>query len=208
MLETTELDLSSLSKQEKASLGIIELHGKDYHSVARRVGLFRQREEYTGWSLKTKIVDAMTDENIITMKAIVKDGEGRTRAVGHAKEIQGATGVNSKSHIENCETSAIGRVLACLGLGGTEFASADEIAAALIQQKEQEEVGETEYQKAEKEFYELVKYDVKTKECKGTIIDVRKAKEQISKKYSPSVVQNIGVLMEHFEETLTEIDAA
>jgi len=208
MLETKELDLSSLSKQEKASLGIIELHGKDYHSVARRVGLFRQREEYTGWSLKTKIVDAMTDENIITMKAIVKDGEGRTRAVGHAKEIKGATGLNSTSHIENCETSAIGRVLACLGLGGTEFASADEIAAALIQQKEQEEVGETEYQKAEKEFYELVKYDVKTKECKGTIIDVRKAKEQISKKYSPSVVQNIGVLMEHFEETLTEIDAA
>ena len=208
MLETTELDLSSLSREEKLSIGIVPMHGKDYHSVARRVGLFREREQYEGWSIKTKIVDAMTDENIITMKAIVKDDQGRTRAVGHAKEIKGATGVNSTSHIENCETSAIGRVLACLGLGGTEFASAEEIAAALIQQKEQAEVGETEYQKAEKEFYELVKYDVKTKECKGTIIDVRKAKEQISKKYSPSVVQNIGVLMEHFEETLTEIDAA
>jgi hypothetical protein len=207
MLETTELDLSSLSKQEKASLGIIELHGKDYHSVARRVGLFRQREEYTGWSLKTKIVDAMTDENIITMKAIVKDGEGRTRAVGHAKEIKGATGVNSTSHIENCETSAIGRVLACLGLGGTEFASADEIAAALIQQKEQEEVGETEYQKAEKEFYELVKYNEQTGELKGTIIDVQKAIETISAKHPPNVVKNMSMTFEHFEESLAEIDA-
>ena len=208
MLETTELDLSSLSKEEKLSLGIVTIHGKDYHSVARRVGLFREREQYKGWSILTKIINDMTDENIITMKAIVKDDQGRTRAVGHAKEIKGDKGINSTSHIENCETSAIGRVLACLGLGGTEFASAEEIAAALIQQKEQEEVEETEYQKAEKEFYKLVKYDVKTTECLGTIIDVRKARETISKKYSPSTVLNIGKLMEHFEDILAETDAA
>ena len=208
MLETTELDLSSLSKEEKLSLGIVPIHGKDYHSVARRVGLFREREQYKGWSILTKIINDMTDENIITMKAIVKDDQGRTRAVGHAKEIKGDKGINSTSHIENCETSAIGRVLACLGLGGTEFASAEEIAAALIQQKEQEEVQETEYQKAEKEFYKLVKYDVKTTECLGTIIDVRKARETISKKYSPSTVLNIGQLMKHFEDILAETDAA
>ena len=208
MLETTELDLASLSKEEKLSLGIVPIHGKDYHSVARRVGLFREREQYKGWSILTKIINDMTDENIITMKAIVKDDQGRTRAVGHAKEIKGDKGINSTSHIENCETSAIGRVLACLGLGGTEFASAEEIAAALIQQKEQEEVEETEYQKAEKEFYKLVKYDVKTTECLGTIIDVRKARETINKKYSPSTVLNIGQLMKHFEDILAETDAA
>ena len=208
MLETTELDLSSLSKEEKLSLGIVPIHGKDYHSVARRVGLFREREQYKGWSILTKIINDMTDENIITMKAIVKDDQGRTRAVGHAKEIKGDKGINSTSHIENCETSAIGRVLACLGLGGTEFASAEEIAAALIQQKEQEEVEETEYQKAEKEFYKLVKYDVKTTECLGTIIDVRKARETINKKYSPSTVLNIGQLMKHFEDIFAETDAA
>ena len=88
MLETTELDLSSLSKEEKLSLGIVPIHGKDYHSVARRVGLFREREQYEGWSILTKIINDMTDENIITMKAIVKDDQGRTRAVGHAKEIK------------------------------------------------------------------------------------------------------------------------
>jgi len=71
-----------------------------------------------------------------------------------------------------------------------------------------EEVEETEYQKAEKEFYKLVKYDVKTTECLGTIIDVRKARETISKKYSPSTVLNIGQLMKHFEDILAETDAA
>ena len=207
MLETTELDLSSLSKEEKLSLGIVPIHGKDYHSVARRVGLFREREQYKGWSILTKIINDMTDENIITMKAIVKDEQGRTRAVGHAKEIKGDKGINSTSHIENCETSAIGRVLACLGLGGTEFASAEEIAAALIQQKEQEEVGETEYQKAEKEFYELVKYDVKTGELRGTIIEVKKAIETISAKHPPNVVKKMSMTFEHFEDALAEIDA-
>ena len=207
MLETTELDLSSLSKEEKLSLGIVPIHGKDYHSVARRVGLFREREQYKGWSILTKIINDMTDENIITMKAIVKDDQGRTRAVGHAKEIKGDKGINSTSHIENCETSAIGRVLACLGLGGTEFASAEEIAAALIQQKEQEEVGETEYRKAEKEFYKLVKYDEKTGELTGTIIDVQKAIETISAKHPPNVVKNMSMTFEHFEESLAEIDA-
>ena len=38
--------------------------------------------------------------------------------------------VNATSHIENCETSAIGRALANLGFGGTEFASVEEIDIA------------------------------------------------------------------------------
>ena len=33
--------------------------------------------------------------------------------------------------LENAETSAIGRALAAFGLGGTEFASADEVARAI-----------------------------------------------------------------------------
>ena len=39
------------------------------------------------------------------------------------------------SALENAETSAIGRALAALGLGGTEFASAEEVANAVHQQK-------------------------------------------------------------------------
>ena len=36
--------------------------------------------------------------------------------------------------MENCETSAIGRALAGLGIGGTEFASANEVVNAIHQQ--------------------------------------------------------------------------
>jgi len=54
---------------------------------------------------------------------------------GHAYEVQGAGFINKTSHVENAETSAIGRALASAGyVGGTEFASADEVANAVKQQ--------------------------------------------------------------------------
>ena len=42
------------------------------------------------------------------------------------------------SALENAETSAIGRALAALGLAGTEYASADEVANAITQQNDGE----------------------------------------------------------------------
>jgi hypothetical protein len=42
--------------------------------------------------------------------------------------------------LENAETSAIGRALAAFGLGGTEFATADEVANAIGQQRAAEAV--------------------------------------------------------------------
>jgi hypothetical protein len=46
---------------------------------------------------------------------------------GHAEEIRNAGPVNRTSAIENCETSAIGRALANIGLAGNEYASAFEM---------------------------------------------------------------------------------
>ena len=43
--------------------------------------------------------------------------------------------VNKTSALENAATSSLGRCLASFGLHGTEFASADELANALTQQK-------------------------------------------------------------------------
>jgi hypothetical protein len=39
-------------------------------------------------------------------------------ATGWAEEVQSTRGVNATSSLENCETSAIGRALANLGMGG------------------------------------------------------------------------------------------
>jgi len=46
---------------------------------------------------------------------------------GHAEEIRGQGPVNRTSALENCETSAIGRALAAIGLSGGEYASANEM---------------------------------------------------------------------------------
>lgn len=111
--------------------GTVEIHGRLYETVALRVRKFR--EAHPDWTLKTSIIERGVD--VVTMLAEIIDETGRLRATGHAEEYRKASQINRTSALENCETSAIGRALACLGLGGTEFASADEVANALAQQK-------------------------------------------------------------------------
>ena len=64
-----------------------------------------------------------------------------TRAVGgvvvtnapltYAEENRSFGKINKTSALENAETSAVGRALAFLGLGGSEIASADEVSTAI-----------------------------------------------------------------------------
>ena len=42
-------------------------------------------------------------------------------ATGYAEEVRGAGNVNRTSHVENCETSAIGRALANCGYAGSDY---------------------------------------------------------------------------------------
>ena len=49
--------------------------------------------------------------------------EGAIVATGHAEEIRNAGNVNRTSHVENCETSAIGRCLANAGAAGSTLES-------------------------------------------------------------------------------------
>ena len=50
------------------------------------------------------------------------------KATGYAFEIAGGAGANRQSALENCETSAIGRALANMGLHGNKRASREEMA--------------------------------------------------------------------------------
>src|SRR3972149_1965185 len=109
--------------------GIVVIHGKEYSTVARRVGIFRER--YPDWTLATEIISR--NEECVVMKAAISDQAGRGLATGHSEEFRKASQINKTSALENAETSAIGRALAALGLGGTEFASADEVANAIHQ---------------------------------------------------------------------------
>lgn len=107
--------------------GIVNIRGKSYQTVAKRVQDFR--ELHPALSLITEILHR--DEQCVVMVARVLDEQGRLLATGHAEEYRKASEINKTSALENCETSAIGRALAAFGLGGTEFASADEVARAV-----------------------------------------------------------------------------
>lgn len=107
--------------------GIVDIHGKSYETVALRVKKFR--DKHPDWTLLTEIV-TRTDECVV-MKATILNDQGRVLATGHSEEYRADGKINATSALENSETSAIGRALAAFGLGGTEFASADEVAHAM-----------------------------------------------------------------------------
>ena len=109
---------------EKPS-GIVNIRGKEYQTVAYRVQIFR--EKHPDWTLATEVLHR--DAECVVIKASISDSEGRTISTGHSEEYRKATQINKTSALENAETSAIGRALAGLGLGGTEFASANEVIA-------------------------------------------------------------------------------
>ena len=110
--------------------GVINIHGKQYKTVALRVNEFIQN--HPEWAIET---DLVSDGDMVIIKAVVKDETGRVRGSGYAEERRGSTNINKTSAVENCETSAIGRALACVGLAGTEYASANEVTDAILQQK-------------------------------------------------------------------------
>ena len=115
--------------------GIVEIHGRKYKTVALRVSEFRK--EHPNLGLVTEILE-MDAERVVMLAKVLSDpgelGLGRVLATGHAEEQRASSQINRTSALENCETSAIGRALACFGFGGSEFASADELANAITQQ--------------------------------------------------------------------------
>lgn len=115
----------------KQPTGVVNIKGREYTTVARRVQDFRDR--HPDWSLSTAILHR--DLDCVVVQASIADDAGRIRATGHAEEFRKSSEINRTSALENCETSAIGRALAALGFGGTEFASADELVRAVSGQK-------------------------------------------------------------------------
>ncbi len=117
----------------------VKIHGKEYTTVVERINDFRNDERFEGWSIETDIIS--TDIENCIIKATIKDSTGKIVGTGLAHEVQGSTNINKTSHVENCETSAIGRALANIGKAGTEYASANEVSDAIINQKVEEATG-------------------------------------------------------------------
>ena len=110
------------------NLNSIEMEdGKRYVTVSQRVKGFRQL--LPSGSIQTKILKLSNGECI--MQATIFDEEGRILSTGIACEVEGSSSINATSYIENCETSAVGRALAMLGIGSeTSISSYDEVRDA------------------------------------------------------------------------------
>ena len=106
----------------------ITIKGKQYVPVVERLKEFQKHTKYKGWKIRPSIVDVSSEH--VVMIATIIDDKGIEQAWGHAGEKREGF-VNTTSWVENCETSAIGRALAMLGIGVLDdIASADEVALA------------------------------------------------------------------------------
>ena len=109
--------------------GTVKIHGKEYKTVALRIQEFR--EKHPDFAIQTELVEA--NDMLVIVKATIACA-GQVIATGYAEEVRTASKINRTSALENAETSAVGRALAFFGLGGSEIASADEVANAITQQ--------------------------------------------------------------------------
>jgi hypothetical protein len=98
----------------------------DYEPVAARLDRWL-RAKLQGVDDKAndypRVLTRMISEpgaDICVMRAELWQGE-MLIATGYAEEVRGAGNVNRTSHVENCETSAIGRALANCGVAGSDM---------------------------------------------------------------------------------------
>lgn len=136
-------------KSANASITMTDIKGNPYATVAQRVNAFRQvyptgyiitTKEYeengicvfraeVGYIEYTEMLDGSLEKNNVTL------------ATGTAREKEGSSFINNLSHLENCETSAVGRALGFAGFGvDKDIASADEVANAQINDVSKEKI--------------------------------------------------------------------
>jgi|TARA_S200000501_G_C20748316_1_gene710508 hypothetical protein len=119
----------------------VNIKGKSYVMVNERVKSIR--DEDNEYYIDTSIQGISDDQSLVIMKATLSDKDGNVLSSGHAQEDKSdaSSMVNSTSHIENCETSAIGRCLGNYGIGiDGSIASAEEVSDAIINQKANEAI--------------------------------------------------------------------
>jgi len=157
------------------------IRGKQYVEVNERIKFFRQEEQYKNWTLMSEFTHL--DADVAVCKATIADDNGRVVSTGHAHEERGSSNINKTSFVENCETSAIGRALAMLGIGiDTSIASANEVEEAIA--KQQAMINDPKVQKLSKALDAPVEniMDKAVSYIKGQT-DKQKAFDSIVKKY-------------------------
>ena len=88
----------------------------DYEPVDSRLDRFLKA--HPDARVITDLVHYLSDVAVFKCELWLND---EIIATGWAEEIRGQGNVNKTSHLENCETGAVGRALANAGLSGSDF---------------------------------------------------------------------------------------
>jgi hypothetical protein len=109
------------------------IRGKQYVEVNERIKYLRQEDSLKDYSILTEF--PVLDSEMCVCKCTIATPQGKVIATGHAHEERGSSNINKTSYVENCETSAVGRALAMLGIGiDASIASANEVSDAIAKQ--------------------------------------------------------------------------
>lgn len=107
---------------------------QDYIMVNERIMEFYSK--YPDGRIETEIISNESGQVIFKALVYKRYEDTVPSAIGHAMEKEGNSFINKNSHIENCETSAVGRSLGFLGLSiRRSIASYEEVANAKLQQE-------------------------------------------------------------------------
>ena len=120
---------------DKSNMNTVTVQSEvDYATVESRVRAFCS--EHLNGQILTEMVKCEDDTGEVVFKAHAVVG-GVIRGTGHAMEVRGSSNINKTSHVEVCETSAVGRALAMMGyMSKGQIASYEEIENAKLQRSE------------------------------------------------------------------------
>ena len=113
-----KFDLSQYETVESRIKRFVELY-PDGRITTDWANEFAEFPEKARWVVKAKVFLSAGDQ-----------ANGLVKATGYASEVDGSGGANNIDALANCETSAIGRALANMGMSGNKRASLEEMQKA------------------------------------------------------------------------------